>query len=341
MKPAQPDHRNALDGLEPPDQWDDILFRAARPDVALLPDVPARRSVRPLLTAAAAVVMVGLVAALVLGAGRGSDPKVGTLAGEPSSAGTVVGPDGKPDPADPAEPDGLATGASSTTVEGGRPGEVPSDVQEPGASTTPGNGTGSGGGSSPSGMGDNPTPGSVPSADPVVPVGPEGGGSAPGQATTTTLAPSPTTTPSPLSVKPAGMPWGRSWVLGSMTDTSGNRALATDRAIVLDATTEGTISISVCNRIGGTGNVVDGRLVLQMAASTEMACGQPLDGHETWLAQLLASSPTVNVTGDILVLSNGTQRAEFDVLRVSEGTPRESTPDATSETTKPNEVTKS
>ncbi len=341
MKPTHPHHSSALDGVDPPEQWDDILFRAARPDVALLPDVPARRSPRPFLAAAAAVVMVGLVAALVLGGSAGRDPKVGTLAGEPVDGGPAVTreADGLP-----VDPEGLETGNTTTTVAGTQPDQNDGQGQ-PSVILPPGTQGGNDQTGTTAGMGGSATTLGSPANDPVLTpqTTPDGDSGDNGPVTTTTAAQQPSTTVPPLSIKPAGMPWGRSWVLGSMTDAAGDRSLGTDRAIVLDATTEGRISVTVCNKIGGTGSVVDGKLVLTMGPSTEMSCGQPLDGHEAWLAQLLSSSPTVNATGNILVLSNGTKRAEFDALVPSEGAQREveqtTTTEATiTESTKPNEA---
>lgn len=307
MTADRPDPRfRGFDAVEPPEQWDDIVARSQRIDVALVPDAPARlRPTRVLALAASLILVVGL--AVVLLADRGQQPgaKVSSLAGEPSSV-----PASTLDPDDPAGSTtlGVATddGSGTTTVPGAGDGD--------GGSGSSGGSTGSGGGT---GSGSGPI--TTPDGEVVATVA--GGGSsgssgdaptttAPGSGPTSTVA----TTVPPLTITAAGSPFGRSWNLGSMTDTGGNRPLDTDRSIVLDATTDGKVSLTVCNTLSGTADLVGGKLVVTLGPTTQLGCGSPLDEHEAWLARLLASSPTVNVTGNVLVLSNGTQRAEFDAI---------------------------
>lgn len=66
----------ALDAVEPPDQWDDIVARSLADDGhddLMVPSSTLVRSRRPLAVAAVVLVVVALAAALALGPGRGSD----------------------------------------------------------------------------------------------------------------------------------------------------------------------------------------------------------------------------------------------------------------------------
>ncbi len=61
-----------------------------------------------------------------------------------------------------------------------------------------------------------------------------------------------------------------------------------------------------CNQLSGPYTVDGSALVVNELAMTEMACQPPerMD-QDTWLAGLLNSRPTINVSGDTLVLTNG------------------------------------
>lgn len=64
-RPSDPsDPRRALDGVAPPDAWDEVVARADCPPIAELVPTDPTRSRRPLLLAASVVLVIGLVGAL-------------------------------------------------------------------------------------------------------------------------------------------------------------------------------------------------------------------------------------------------------------------------------------
>lgn len=58
-----------------------------------------------------------------------------------------------------------------------------------------------------------------------------------------------------------------------------------------------------CNQLGSVWLLDGDRLVVEPMWQTEMACAEPLMQQDTWLADLLASSPTFAVDGDMLTLA--------------------------------------
>ncbi|QXC60113.1 META domain-containing protein [Aquihabitans sp. G128] len=115
--------------------------------------------------------------------------------------------------------------------------------------------------------------------------------------------------------------WGHRW---SVRDLEGSSApalapIGADRRPVLDTSVEGTVSFTGCNGGFGTGRLEGANLVLDGSmASTDMACtdaaGTALMAFDAWMAELLASSPTVGVSGDVLTIRSRFGAATFDDL---------------------------
>lgn len=61
-----------------------------------------------------------------------------------------------------------------------------------------------------------------------------------------------------------------------------------------------------CNQMGGAASYDDGTLELTdgALAMTEMGCEQALMDQDTWLAEILGSSPTLELDGDTLVVTS-------------------------------------
>ena len=272
----QPDRNRlrALDGVEPPDQWDDIVLRADS-DLPRLQLRPAHTSHR-LLVAAVVLVLAGVAGALVMSTSTGDR-------GEPE----VVAADGGSTPAFPAG-GGDAPGSDATTPDG-----------MPVPTTAP---DGSDGGGDGSGSGSNGSSGS----------GSQGGGSSGSgtnnMRTTTTVASDGTTT---TVVGPTTTAPSTATTVTAPTETDAGGEAPTDRLLSVDARTEGELSLVVCNRIAATA-VVDGdRLVVSLGSSAGQSCGEPLDGHEAFLTAFFDNDPTFVTDGNRLVLTVGNRRVEL------------------------------
>ena len=81
--------------------------------------------------------------------------------------------------------------------------------------------------------------------------------------------------------------------------------------MVLDASTEGQVSILVCNRLGGSATLSGDHLSVLLDPTTTMACGEPIDGNEAFLSALLQGNPTISVTDGHLTLTSGSRKADF------------------------------
>ncbi|MBX3314440.1 MAG: META domain-containing protein [Actinobacteria bacterium] len=78
----QPDPRRALDGVDPPEQWADIVARSAGADVVDLVDRPARAGSSRWVAGAAAAVLLLVVGAVAVLAFRGGDGDGGGIAAD-------------------------------------------------------------------------------------------------------------------------------------------------------------------------------------------------------------------------------------------------------------------
>lgn len=67
---------------------------------------------------------------------------------------------------------------------------------------------------------------------------------------------------------------------------------------------DGTVGASAgCNQMGGAYQVVDGVLVVDSLATTEMACDEPLMAQDQAVADLLTGRPSIRLAGDTLTLT--------------------------------------
>lgn len=307
----QPDRNRlrALDGVEPPDQWDDIVLRAESdlPRLQLRPAPAAHR----LLVAAVLLVLAGVAGALVMSTSTGGD--------EPE----VVAADGGSTPAFPAGGGGGAPGNAPTTPDG-----LPVPTTVPGGSGESGSGSGSagssgsgsqgGGSSGSSGNGTRSTTTTTTTTTPAT-----------GGPTTTVVAPtttvptaSSTTTPTetgaggdvPADPRPSPV-WGKRWQVLVMAQGGASRPMRTRRPLTIDARAEGELTLAVCNRIAASSASIDrDRLVVSLGESLGLVCGEPLDGHEAFLKAVLEDDPTFVVDGNRLVLTVGNRRVELTPL---------------------------
>jgi heat shock protein HslJ len=77
--------------------------------------------------------------------------------------------------------------------------------------------------------------------------------------------------------------------------------------------TDGSMAVAAgCNTQTAGYEVTDGTLVLTgELASTMMACDEPLEAQDTFMADLVTSEPTVELDGDQLVLAGADTSATF------------------------------
>lgn len=302
----QPDRNRlrALDGVEPPDQWDDIVSRADT-DLPRLQLHPARASHR-LLVAAVLLVLAGVAGALVVSTATGDRGEL-----------EAVAADGGSTPAFPAGGGG-APGTAATTPDG-----LPVPTTAPGGSGGSGPGSQGGGSSGSSGSSGSGGQGG-------------GSGSAGGTRTTTTVASGGTTTTAvaPTTTAPSSATtvtaptegdaggevpddpppspvWGKRWQVLLMAQGGVSRPMGTDRLLSVDARTEGQLAVAVCNKTPGTASIDGDRLVVSIGSSAGRTCGEPLDGHEAFLLAVLDEDPTFAVEGNRLVLTAGNRRVEL------------------------------
>lgn len=76
-------------------------------------------------------------------------------------------------------------------------------------------------------------------------------------------------------------------------------------------------SVSVnagCNTMNGGFEIADGAFVADQFAMTMMACDGPLMDQDTWLAEFLASSPSISLDGSTLSFSGGEVTITLDEI---------------------------
>jgi hypothetical protein len=301
----QPDHHRlrALDGVEPPEQWDDIVLRSET-DLPRLQLRPARASHR-LLVAAVFLVMAGVAGALVMSTSVGDRGEL-----------EAVAADGGSTPAFPAG-GGDAPGTQATTPDG-----MPVPTTAAGGSDPDGDGSGSGGSSGGGSQGGG-SAGSGGNGSRTTTTLSPGGTSTTAIAPSTTVAPgdAPTTTlmtpaddgagsETPPGERPSPV-WGKRWQVLLMAQAGSSRPMRTDRLMSVDTRAEGELVLAVCNRITAPASVDGDRLIVSLGESASQSCGEPLDGHEAFLRAFLDSGPTFVVEGNRLVLTAGNRRVEL------------------------------
>ena len=74
-----------------------------------------------------------------------------------------------------------------------------------------------------------------------------------------------------------------------------------------------TLSVATgCNTLNGEYTVADGALTPGELAQTLMNCEDDLNAQERWVAELLASAPTIDLDDDELELTSGANSLSFD-----------------------------
>lgn len=309
-RPSDHDPMRSLDQVDPPDQWDDILLRAESIDVGDLPTATDHSMYRRLLVAAVVLALVGLtgIVAFTVRSGNATNSEAVSAdqSGTPGHTSTPI--DGAP-------------GTVATTPDGS-----PVPTTAPGGDSGDGSGSAHGGtGSDPDGSGGSGQGGTGSGGHGTRTTTPMHGGTTssqpnPPSSTSTPSTSQPVTTTSvPLSSPPGGIVegfWGRKWTVTALTDSGTSRALG-GRTLVLDASNEGQVSILVCNRLGGPTSLQGDHLSVALEPTTQLACGEPIDGNEAFFSALLQGNPVASVSADKLTLTSGGRRAEFAVVAPS------------------------
>ncbi len=298
------DRLRALDGVEPPDQWDDIVLRAET-DLPRLQLRPARPSHR-LLVAAVLLVLAGVAGALVLSTSTGDRGEPEAVAADGGSTPAFpAGGGGAPGPA-ATTPDGMPVPTTAPRGSGGSGGDRGS-----GSAGSTGSGSQAGGSSGSAGSGSRATTTTVaPGQTTTTAVGPTS--TLPGATATTVTTPTETTAGDEVPTDPPPSPvWGKRWQVLLMAQAGVSRPMGTDQLMSIDARSEGELTVVVCNRIAASAAIEADRLVVTLGAATGRVCGEPLDGHEAFLTAFLDSDPVFASDGNRLVLTVGNRRVEL------------------------------
>jgi heat shock protein HslJ len=102
---------------------------------------------------------------------------------------------------------------------------------------------------------------------------------------------------------------GTSWMLESLVSSEAvSSTVAGTAATLVIANGEATGNTG-CNDFGGPVEVVDGRLVSEGLAATEMACAADVMTQEAHVLEVLGAGPTVAIDGDTLTLTSDDGRA--------------------------------
>jgi heat shock protein HslJ len=101
---------------------------------------------------------------------------------------------------------------------------------------------------------------------------------------------------------------GRNFLSTGVTENGQAKPLVAGTRIRLSFDEEGRrIGANAgCNHMGAEARVEDGRLVAGDMAMTAMGCDGGRGEQDAWLAQFLASTPTIRLSGAELVLANST-----------------------------------
>ena len=98
---------------------------------------------------------------------------------------------------------------------------------------------------------------------------------------------------------------GRTFLSTDVTDGGNVHELVAQTRIRISFK-DGQISLSAgCNTMGGTYEVLNGRLNVGQLAITEMGCDQVRMSQDEWLAGLITAGPTVRQDGNDLRLTSG------------------------------------
>ncbi|WP_122262887.1 META domain-containing protein [Ornithinimicrobium cerasi] len=96
---------------------------------------------------------------------------------------------------------------------------------------------------------------------------------------------------------------GRTYLSTGVTEDGGTRELVPGSRVQVSFV-DGRVSASAgCNSMSGAYRLVDGTLVVEPMAMTEMGCPEELMSQDAWLADLLTAEPALAVDGDTLTLT--------------------------------------
>lgn len=291
----------ALDRVEPPDQWDDIVLRADS-DLARLQLRPVRTGQR-LLVAAVLLVLAGVAGVLVMSTSTGERGDLEAVAADGGSAPAYPGGGGGAPGTAATTPEGEPVPTTASDAADG-----PEDGSDSGGSSGSGDDAGGSSGSTGSGVRTTTT------------VAPSG-------TTTTVVAPSTSTTPTTVTVPADAVPadsgggtptdpprsplWGARWQAVALSQAGASVPMDPERIISVDARTEGELSLMVCNRIPATASIDGDRLLISLGAFAGQTCGNPADSLEAFMIAVFDNDPTFVVSANRLVLTAANRRVEL------------------------------
>ena len=100
---------------------------------------------------------------------------------------------------------------------------------------------------------------------------------------------------------------GRSFLSTAVRDGDADRPLVPGTRLRLTFQEGDNLGAGAgCNHMGGTWRIVDGVLLVEGGAMTEMGCDEPRHDQDEWLVEFLGSSPRVALAGNELALTSGT-----------------------------------
>ena len=104
---------------------------------------------------------------------------------------------------------------------------------------------------------------------------------------------------------------GRTFLSVSVTESGSDRPLVPGTGIRLSFGDARLVASAGCNTLGGTYRLVDGRLVTDGLATTDIGCDGPRHAQDEWLASVLAGGPIVRLSDDALELDSGSVVIRF------------------------------
>lgn len=106
---------------------------------------------------------------------------------------------------------------------------------------------------------------------------------------------------------------GRTYLSTGVTENRQPKQLVAGTRITLSFAADGANvgAYAGCNHMGGPGRIESGRLVVGEMAMTMMGCDGGRNEQDAWLATLLTGRPTIQLSGDELVLASGTTEVRF------------------------------
>lgn len=106
---------------------------------------------------------------------------------------------------------------------------------------------------------------------------------------------------------------GHTFLSTGVSENGQPRPLVAGTRIRLSFGADGTSvgATAGCNHMGGPARIENGRLVVGDLAMTAMGCDGGRNEQDAWLGTLLTGRPSIQLTGDELVLASGTTEIRF------------------------------